>query len=229
MKTIRVKATFLEPVLGTVAGDPEIYEQFIASKRPDGVDPEEIEAIPTLEEDLEKGATVFARINETGTPMLWDYQIRGFFKEAFKSMIDITGSCIDTKEKQKKYRLTNYTCKKTVDNHIGVTPRRVELHLPEGGELTFCQRPLRAETMRGERIALAYSEEAPAGSWVEFTITLMDDKLEEPVLQALMYGAHKGFGQWRNSGKGRFEVEILDEEKTSPDWLNTSKIKRKTD
>jgi len=38
----------------------------------------------------------------------------------------------------------------------------------------------------------------------------MDDSHEKAVLEWLNYGALRGIGQWRNSGKGRFSYEITE-------------------
>ena len=70
-----------------------------------------------------------------------------------------------------------------------------------------CQRPLRASTAQGERIALAHSEAVPVGSFIEFEITLLDEAHEKAVVEWLDYGRLRGLGQWRNSGKGRFKWE----------------------
>ena len=56
---------------------------------------------------------------------------------------------------------------------------------------------------------LANSEQIPAGSTCEFEIVLLDDSHEKVVLEWLDYGALRGIGQWRNSGKGRYTYEIL--------------------
>ena len=74
-----------------------------------------------------------------------------------------------------------------------------------------CQRPLRASGPSGERVALAHSETVPAGSYIEFTIEMWTDDLEKVVRECLDYGARRGLGQWRNSGKGTFYWEELDE------------------
>ena len=71
--------------------------------------------------------------------------------------------------------------------------------------------PLRAQTAQGERIALANSETVPAGSTIEFKVVLLKDDHEKLLKEWLDYGRYKGIGQWRNSGKGRFEVEYLDD------------------
>ena len=97
--------------------------------------------------------------------------------------------------------------KKVIDGLIFVSPRMIPLNMP--GELTICQRPLRAQTAQGERIALASSEEAPAGTSIEFEIMMLDPDHEAVVREWLDYGALRGLGQWRNSGKGRFTWEEI--------------------
>lgn len=63
--------------------------------------------------------------------------------------------------------------------------------------------------MQGERVTLANSEAIPAGATIELTIQCMLDKHEPAVIEWLDYGKFGGIGQWRNSGKGRFEYELL--------------------
>lgn len=61
--------------------DPEVYSRFVASKAPEqGVSQEEIEAIVGTEQP-EDQTTVFPR-TEDSAPFCWDYQIKGFFKDA---------------------------------------------------------------------------------------------------------------------------------------------------
>lgn len=50
---------------------------------------------------------------------------------------------------------------------------------------------------------------------MEFSIRIMEDGLEKAVKEWLSYGRLRGLGQWRNSGKGRFCCEILEEKKGS--------------
>lgn len=195
---MKVRITFTEPMLGTVSGNKDITEEFIASKNPDTTkQQEEIDAIP----ELEKTSTVFAR-DENGNPMLWDYQVKGFLKAACKAMIDTREF---TQEQLKKVGLTNYTHKRSIDQLVFVKPRRITLKLPKDTkELPYCQRPLRGQTMRGERIALARSEEAPVSTTIDIEIECLNPKLEDYVLWWLNYGQYSGIGQWRNSGCGRF-------------------------
>lgn len=192
MKEIKVKLTFLEEVLGTASADKEIHVTFIASKAPDAPSrEEEIEALG-VEEVTEKSMTVFPR-NAEGKPIFWDYQIKGFFKDACGMLRKIPNSA---SSKIKAY-------KKEIDGLIFVKEREIPIIFD--GEIGSCQRPLRAQTAQGERVALANSETVPAGSTIEFTIQLMCDTHEKAVREWLDYGVYRGIGQWRNSGKGKFE------------------------
>lgn len=197
MITLTVKVTFDEEILGTASGNPEIHKEYIASNAPDALTmKEEVEAIGT-EEVFEKSMTVFPR-GKDGRPIVWDYQWKGFFKDAFGSLKKIPDSACG---KVKAY-------KKEIDGLIFVSPRMIPIDFE--GEVGVCQRPLRAQTAQGERIALASSETVPAGSSMTFDIQMLVDGHEKAILEALEYGRLRGFGQWRNSGKGRFHYEILD-------------------
>lgn len=77
---MRVKLTFLEPVLGTWPSNENIARDFIASKAPDASTIEDEIAALGADAVAEKGKTVFPRTD--GQPILYDYQIKGFFKDA---------------------------------------------------------------------------------------------------------------------------------------------------
>jgi hypothetical protein len=194
--TIKVKLTFTEGVLGTLSADEKVYENFILSKAPETVNtdeekaalPERVDTTPT---------TVFPRTAD-GNPMLWDYQIKGFFKDACGSLARAKGT---ESSKVKAY-------KKIIDGTVFITPRQIPLAY--NGQVTTCQRPLRAQTAQGERVALASSEEIGAGASVNFEVNLLNPEHESLVREWLDYGQLRGLGQWRNSGKGRFTVEYLD-------------------
>lgn len=197
MVTLKVKVVFDEAVLGTASANPDIHREYIASNAPDALTmKEEVEAIGT-EEVFEKSMTVFPR-DKDGNPIAWDYQWKGFLKDAFGSLRKVDGSACG---KIKAF-------KKEIDGLIFVSPRQIPIEL--GGEMGICQRPLRAQTAQGERVALASSETVPAGSSMTFDIQMLSDSHEKAVLEALGYGRLRGFGQWRNSGCGKFHYEILD-------------------
>ena len=200
MTTLKVKVTFDEEVLGTSAANPEIHREYIASNGPNALTiEEEVEAIGA-EETFEKSMTVFPR-NKEGKPIAWDYQWKGFLKDAFGSLKKIPGTECG---KVKAY-------KKEIDGLIFVYPRAIPFEL--SGDMDICQRPLRAQTAQGERVALASSETVPEGSTMTFEIKCLLDTHIPAVIEALEYGAMRGFGQWRNSGKGRFHYEILERSK----------------
>lgn len=156
----------------------------------------------------DKGMTVFPR-NENGEPILYDYQIKGFFKDSCGMLSRIGGKTETGKKKavNESGKLTAY--KKVIDGLIFVQPRMIPIHV--NGEITECQRPLRAQTAQGERVSLANSEQIPDGSTCEFEIVLLDDSHEKVVLEWLDYGALRGIGQWRNSGRGKFTYDILND------------------
>ena len=209
MKKVNVKITFLEGILGTSSADPEIYTRFIGAKAPDAVSvEEEVEALGA-ESIVERGTTVFPR-DDDGTPYLYDYQIKGFFKDACSMLSRLSEKDPETGKKKKATnesgKLTAY--KKVIDGLIFVEPRKIHLESPRS--VTICQRPLRAQTAQGERVALSSSEELPAGTTITMKIICMDDSHWAAVEEWLNYGSFRGIGQWRNSGKGRFAWEVLD-------------------
>lgn len=128
MKKIKVRITFTEAVLGTWPSNQNIAREFIASKSPDANTIEDEVAALGADAVADKGMTVFPR-NENGEPILYDYQIKGFFKD----------SC-------------------GMRSRIG------------------------GKTETGKK---------------------------KVVLEWLDYGALRGIGQWRNSGKGRYTYEII--------------------
>ena len=77
--------------------------------------------------------------------------------------------------------------------------------------MTVFQRPLRAQTMQGERVTLAMSEECPANSTISFTVLCLSPEHVAAVREWLNYGYLRGLGQWRNSGRGKFVWEELDD------------------
>jgi hypothetical protein len=196
MKELRVKVTLLEEMLGMEPADKEIHGTYISSKSPDAKSKEEeIESLG-VEEVILKGRTVFPKMDD-GTPFMWDYQIKGMMKDVCSMLRRVKGS--------KSSKFTAY--KKEIDGTMFPGPRKIPITV--NGEMGNCQRPLRANTAQGERVALADSETVPEGSTFEFTIKLLNDEHEEYIKEWLDYLQFRGFGQWRNSGKGRALAEII--------------------
>jgi hypothetical protein len=196
MKELKVRITLTEELLGTANSDPHIHEEYIASKAPDAPSrEEEVEALG-IEGVVDKQKTIFPR-NADGEPIVWDYQIKGFFKDTCSALRKVTGT---RSSKVKAF-------KKEIDGLVFPEPRQIKINFE--GEVGNCQRPLRASTAQGERIALANSETIPAGATLEFTVVCLADTYYEIVKEWLDYGRYRGLGQWRNSGKGRFTWEEL--------------------
>lgn len=205
---MRVRLTFTDEVLATQPADKEIHSHYISSKAPDAkAKEEEIEAIG-VEEFIERGMTVFPR-DKKGRPIIYGYQAKGFFKAAAKTLKDVKDTYTS--------KMTAYL--KRIDRDVFIFPsiedragRMIPFH--DYGEIHDCQRPLRASTPQGERVAISHSEAISAGAWIEFDIEWFEDKqLSEAVIcEWLDYGVYSGLLQWRNAGKGTFTWERVTEQ-----------------
>ena len=195
MKKYVVTVTFTEPLLGTVPKDPEVYRKHIQSKAADLGDQEAIEEMETIQSIEEKGWTGFHVLG--GQPIIYDYVVRGFLKAACGSLRRVPGTGSS--------KLTAY--KKIIDGLVFVEPRRIPLDL-HGKEMEVLERPLRAQTAQGERIALARSDVCPVGTTMGFTLLVLGVVTEKQLREWLDYGAFQGFGQWRSGSYGRFAYEM---------------------
>lgn len=188
---LKFRITFIEPLLGAQS-TKQVASDFIATKFVEngGELPEDEEE--TLPEKLERGTTVFHK-DEQGRPMLFNYQVKGFFKEAGRIFNGLNG----VKSLRSK-----------IENYVFVYPRRIYLNLPNGLQtIEYLERPLRAETAQGPRIALARSEMAPAGTWFDAQLKVLEGPIDSDLLAELAtYGEDKGLGQWRNGGWGSFSL-----------------------
>lgn len=198
MEKIKIRITFTEELLGTSSNNPDLHAEFIASKAPDAAKMEEEIAALGVDSVTEKGMTIFPK--ENGVPFLYDYQIKGFFKDGAQMLKKVPGTHASTVK----------AFKKEIDGLLFPYPRKIMLHLPEGTTIGRCQRPLRASTPMGERIALSDSETVPAGTTCELELICMTDSMAKLARECLDYGCLRGIGQWRNSGKGRFDWEELE-------------------
>ena len=197
-KEISVRLEFIEEVLGTQSNNKEVQAEYISSKAPNAETLEEEVAAVGVDATIEKGKLVFPR-DVNGKPFLYDYQIRGFFKDAC--------SVLRVVPKTKSSDLKAY--KKYIDGLIFVHPRKIVLNMPKGVLVGSCQRPLRGQTAQGERISLANSETCPATTWCEFKIKVLREDFEDAVIEWLDYGCLKGIGGWRNSSKGIFTYKLI--------------------
>lgn len=195
-----VEIEFTENMLGGASLNPNIYAKYIATRKGESsdsdhtplTDEETREELASLPED-ERGMTGFHRDAE-GNIFVYDYCWKGFFKESCGFLRNIAST--------ESKGLTNY--KKRIDGLLFVYPRRIPLIL--NGAVTHNVRPLRAQTMQGERITIACSEQVTAGTRARFEVSSIADSIltQELLTEWLDYGALKGFGQWRNASWGRF-------------------------
>lgn len=204
IEELQIKVTFIEMILGTSSGNAELHKTYIASKAPDAKTKEEEVAEHGVEEVEKKEMTIFHRM-EDGTPYLYDYQIKGFLKNATSAL---------SRESTTESYKNKSAFKKVLDGLVFIEERKIPLEFE--GECGSLQRPLRAETAQGPRVALANSETCPEGTTCVFTIGCLKKGLLKWMKELLDYGVLNGIGQWHNGGYGRFTYEIL-REKTAKD------------
>lgn len=196
---MRVRLTFQEEMLGTTSANPDLHREYIQSKNPNGIaEDENVEIDP--EEELKKVTTIFPK--ENGQPFVFDYMIRGFFKDAQGALNRVPGA-----------KLAAH--KKIIDGLIFIKERKIPIQMPKKKGIRICTRPLRANTPQGPIVSLVSSEAVPAKSTIEFTVQVLDEKLLKQVREWFDYGIFKGLGQWRNSGKGKFTWEEIKPKKQS--------------
>lgn len=202
MKTLTYEVTLTEDMLGSKPSNAEVFSDYIASGKKDGTDPEELAAAKEAEERVKESMTVFHRSDDNPeVPIIWNYQMLGFFKDACGALRRIEGT--------KSKGLTAY--KTVIDGNIFVKPRKIELQIPEGKKMGVLERPLRAETAQGPRVALAKSETVPAGTKFTFQVLLLNPKHQDIVEEWMKYGELRGLGSWRNASYGSFTYKLLNE------------------
>ena len=196
-KVVNVELTFQKDILGSWPSDPEIAETYIASKAPDAETmAQQIENLG-VDAVTDSRKTIFPR-DKDGNPIIYDYQIRGFFKAAAKALYKLEGS--------KSSKIKAY--KQTVDTKVFIVEEETPIIFD--GEIDTCQRPLRASTPQGDRVALAFSESIHKGAKIIFGIRMLDPSLEDVIYEWLDYGQYNGLGQWRNAGYGKFTWRKLE-------------------
>ena len=192
LTSYQVRLTLTEPLLGTVPMNSKVYLDYIIAKATAKGIPVNVAAELVTVEDLEeKGWTGF-HMSE-GKPLLLDYQVKGFLKEAANVLKD---------------ELKVKTMRSKLDDHLFIFPRHIFIQGTLAEE-PF-ERPLRAMTMQGPRVSLVRSDMIEAGGIIECELRLLPHReLNEEVLHELLsYGALKGLGQFRNGSFGRFTYEL---------------------
>lgn len=202
---MNVKLTLTEDMLGTKPLNPTVFQTFVDQAKEEEKRLEEEKAAKAAvegrsAEEIERcGTTIFHVVN--GQRGIWDYQIKGFFKDA--------AAATNRMDKELRNNLEKLTAYKTkIDQCIFVFPRFIPIIIGNGSEVSMCERPLLADTPQGRRVSLVRSEAIPAGSYLEIEILILSKELCPYVDFWLGYGKLRGLGQWRNSGKGRFAFEL---------------------
>ena len=228
-ETARVTLELTEPALGTTPEEFHTWNQWIrprapgpdaaaeeAARHPQASSPNAVRVHPTYtdaqaakqraradaaasagapEEDDERPRlpkTTFFVLPD-GRPMLWNYQILGHLKE----IANISKDAVGVRNLREK-----------INRYVYVEPRQIPLDQPIIGELT---RPLRAETARGPRIALATSDVIPVGTQIRFRVRVLDQGSKPEVTldlirELLDLGQVRGLAQWRSGGFGTYRV-----------------------
>lgn len=191
-----VEIELVEPLLGTVPKNKQVYAAYIAAK---AADLELIEEeVKTVQEVEEKGWTGY-HADELG-PFLYNYAIRGFLCEAARTVKQF-GALKQLQDKFKRFCF--------------VTPRRIRLPSPEADKpFAVLERPLRAMTAQGPRVTVTRSDVIPAGTRIKFKLEVLEGSgiTKGCIEKVLSYGKYMGLGQWRSGGYGQFEVVKLEEE-----------------
>ena len=185
-----VEVELTEPLLGVVPKNPDVYKTWIESKQVKGDEGE-----PEYTE--ERSWTGFHVDKDKGLYIM-DYHIKGYFKEVAAIMPETLGL-----KKKSGDLMSEQMIKHRLDNWLFIEPRRIYLgkQEPDG----YIERPLRAETLRGKRIALARSDYVE-GVTLQFTVVILNSspiKFEQ-IRTWLAYGEKKGLGQFRTGGYGTF-------------------------
>jgi hypothetical protein len=190
MTTYKVRLTFEEPLLGTAPKNQSIYATYIASKKAD-MTPEETQDEVSSVEDMESKCWTGFHTTEDNKPFIYDYHIKGFFKDCCSMLTRAKGSA---SSRVRAFR-------KIIDGLVFISPRRIPINL--SGPVGILERPLRANTPQGERVALTRSDFAPAGSTIEFEVKVIGDDVTEDLLTEWFdYAKLRGLGQWRNASWG---------------------------
>lgn len=126
---------------------------------------------------------------------------KGYLKEAWQAMRQVPGS------EAAKLKAG----KSKIDALLFVQPRYIVLNVPGGRSAeSVNERPLRAETPRGPRVALAASEELPKGTWCDVRLSILAPNVitDELLRELFDYGQFLGLGQWRSGGQGCFDCNV---------------------
>jgi hypothetical protein len=191
-----LKITLTERMLGTIPRDREVLAQHVMDQKEAKGD----EIPPRTPEDQEQRAWTTFYVDENELPVLFDYQLKGFLKEAANDIKDVAGP-----NETKIASLRSH-----VERSVFILPRMTPLQDTPVGDNQMIERPLRAMTQQGPRVTVVRSDYIEAGQTYTFKLLVLKKSkiTEEVLLKILSRGQLKGLGQWRNGGYGRFDAEL---------------------
>jgi len=188
----KVRIQLIEKMLGTTPADPEKYKEWIERFKPIEINEDESanvadQKLDALQREL-AGWTTFLR-DDKGI-FLYDYQIKGFFKDAGNTM---------------KEQLGVTALKKKMTYFVFPEPRKIYLgkDKPDG----MMERPMRGQTKQGEQTFLVRSDYINEGTIIDFNVRVLKGPVTERHIRTVLeYGKYYGLLRWRNGGWGRFAV-----------------------
>lgn len=194
----KVRLEFMERVLGSQP-NRDVALEYLAKKNGFELPEDEVESLPDA---VERGLMVFHR-NPQDEPILFNYQIKGFIKEA--------ATVFNGKFESSKGKPL-LALRSKVERTVFIFPRQIKLNAPEGAEVETLTRPLTANTPQGKRTTLVTSEMLPEGTWLEFQVEVLPGEITAEILKDLLdFGYYQGLGQWRSGGFGTFRYTITPE------------------
>ena len=196
-----------EEMLASSPADPEVYKEYIASKKKDDASlveasertADEVATLATSDEKMEeRGWSVFHK-DEKGL-FLYEYVFKGFLKAAAEAITGTKG-------------LSAY--KHKISKWLFISPRKVYLTRENGDFVVkpdgVLERPVRAMTMQGPRVSLKRSD-LVRDIYLDFEVQVLplgESELTEKAIRSWFdYGALAGLCDWRGGGYGRFTYEL---------------------
>lgn len=210
-----IELTFTDILVSTVPTNEDLFLEHVGKDHPEDID--HLPDPETIEQEIQRQSCVFFRAADGQTPALHHHHIKGFLKDAarmLRRIPPIEQPLVSDPERTKKVPATisgamsSYLQK--IDGLIFVEPDWLPLQLVNGAKAAWLDRPARVDTPRGPRTCLLHSESAPTGTIVHLAVRIYDPEYWPWIEEMLDYGANRGLGAWRNSGKGRFSWRYLD-------------------
>lgn len=204
----RITIEFTEDILGALPKNPNIYKDWVESKKPEEQKEAEAKNVPvdeTKTDDQLKGWTGFLQ-DEDGI-YVYDYVCKGFFKYAGGIMAE------ELKTKQLKSKIIK---------NLFILPRK--LHFTKDGKTFdkpagYIERGLQVMVPTGPRNTLMRSDVLPKGTQLTFTVAYRKSSpITGKIVDGLLeYGAFCGLCQWRTGGYGKFKVVLNELVEGEPD------------